>query len=94
MLALNTAPSASQLRPVTLGNSLLELLQHNFTFENELVQLYADASRYCAGKADHDNRLFFEELLSEERAHAAELAGWIEQLKSSSQQTHSHRATF
>ena len=81
MLSLGVAPNASQLRPVRLGSSLQELLSHNHAFENELVGLYAEATRYCARIGDHDGRLFFETLLDEERSHSRELAGWLEALQ-------------
>lgn len=81
MLALGVAPNASQLRPVQLGQDLRELLQHDYVFENELVGLYDQATRHCARAGDHDNRLFFETLLNEEKAHAQELAQWIKELE-------------
>ncbi|MFA7587767.1 MAG: ferritin-like domain-containing protein [Novosphingobium sp.] len=81
MLALGVAPNASQLRPVSLGRSLQELLQKNHAFELELVRLYDDATRHCARKGDHDNRLFFEALLEEEKAHGRELSEWLVKLE-------------
>ncbi len=81
MLSLGVAPSASQLRPVRLGNSLQELLLHDLAFEHELINLYSDATRHCAGIGDHDGRLFFETLLEEERRHGRELSQWIEGLR-------------
>lgn len=81
MLALGVAPNASQLRPVKLGRNLLELLQYDYAFENELINLYDNASRYCASIADYDNRLFFEALLNEEKEHADELTNWLHELR-------------
>jgi len=81
MLGLGVAPNASQLRPVKLGRNLQELLQHDYAFENELIGLYDNATRYCASIADHDNRMFFEALLNEEQAHAADLSKWLQQLQ-------------
>lgn len=81
MLALGVAPNASQLRPVQLGQDLRELLQHDYAFENELVGLYDQATRHCARAGDHDNRLFFETLLNEEKAHAQELVQWLRELE-------------
>ena len=80
MLAMGVAPNASQLRPVKLGTNLTELLLHDYEFENELVSLYNQASRYCAGAGDHDSRIFFEALLNEEQAHAKELLEWLNEL--------------
>ena len=56
MLALNVAPNASQLRPAHLGQNLLELLNYDLKFENELVGLYTAATNHCARIGDHDNR--------------------------------------
>lgn len=81
MLALGVAPNASQLRPVRLGRNLQELLQYDYAFENELISLYDDATRYCASIADYDNRLFFETLLNEEKEHAVDLTKWMQELK-------------
>ncbi|MGD1982701.1 MAG: ferritin-like domain-containing protein [Chromatiaceae bacterium] len=82
MLALGVSPAASQLRPVMLGSNLSELLQHDQAFEIELVGLYDSAVRHCSRAGLADDRLFFEALLTEEQAHARELAGWISQLES------------
>jgi len=94
MLALGVAPSASQLRPVKLGNNLYELLVHNLNFEQELVRLYSDATHHCARNGDHDSRMFFEALLNEEQQHAQELLSWIEQLQQPSAQTTQMGVTF
>ena len=98
MLALGAAPNASQLRPVKLGRSLPELLHHDYAFENELVKLYDDATRHCARTGDHDNRVFFETLLGEEKAHSNELVQWLAELEqpsgSSASIEHRVRATF
>ncbi len=88
MLAHGAAPAASQLRPVNLGRDLAELLRHDQAFEQDLVRLYDDATRYCARAGRHDDRQFFEKLLVEEQAHARELADWLDQLQSISGRTH------
>lgn len=94
MLALGVAPSASQLRPVQLARDLRTLLMQNQAFEQELVKLYGEASRHCQQVGDHDNRLFFEGLLEEERAHASELAQWLEELARPGAAAAAERATF
>ena len=81
MLALNVAPNASQLRPVQLGQNLMDLLRYDLQFENELVGLYTAATNHCARSGDHDNRVFFEGLLKEEQTHAADLVKWIQALQ-------------
>ncbi len=94
MLALGVAPNASQLRPARLGPTLRELLLQNHGFEREIVQLYDKATRYCAAAGDHDNRLFFETLLAEERHHVDEFARWLEELEGSVARVPADRATF
>ncbi len=80
MLALGVAPNASQLRPVQLGSDLRSLLQADFVFETELVQLYLDAATHAARIGSHDDRVFFQGLLDEEQAHARELTQWLQEL--------------
>ena len=80
MLALGVAPSASQLRPALVGPDLLSLLQADYAFELELVQLYLDAARLGARIGCRDDRVFFQALLEEEQAHARELIAWIQRL--------------
>jgi bacterioferritin len=80
MLALGVAPNASQLRPVKLGENLVEMLGINQRFEQELIDLYHAAASHSARIGDHDSRLFFNTLLEEERAHHRELLEWQAQL--------------
>lgn len=80
MLALGVAPSASQLRPAAVGPNLLALLQADYDFEMELVQLYYDAATHGARIGSPDDRMFFQTLLEEEQAHARELTQWLAQL--------------
>ena len=80
MLALSVAPNASQLRPVKVAQNLQELLVYNLSFENELVALYTQAVMHCARIGEHDDRVFFEALLDEERSHAEKLSKWLNKL--------------
>ncbi|EXJ11972.1 bacterioferritin [Imhoffiella purpurea] len=80
MLALGVAPNASQLRPAALGTDLPALLQADYAFELELVQLYLDAARHGARIGSRDDRIFFQDLLEEEQAHARDLIQWMQSL--------------
>jgi len=80
MLAVGVAPNASQLRPVKLGQNLVEMLRINQQFEQELIDLYHAAASYSARIGDHDSRLFFSALFEEEQAHHKELQEWLDQL--------------
>ena len=82
MLALGVAPAASQLRPVSHGSDLTTLLQHNLRLEDELIQLYADAARFCGLIGDADNGELFGALLSDEQHHADALESWRRSLPS------------
>jgi bacterioferritin len=82
MLAVGVAPSASQLRPVRLGQNLIEMLRIDQRFEQEIVDLYHAAASYSASIGDHDSRLFFSTLLEEERTHHKELQEWQAELSS------------
>lgn len=86
MLAVGAAPGGSQLRPVRVGADLTALLLVNQAFEAEVIQLYQAATRHCASVGDHDSRLFFEELLREERQHHEELGAWLDRLQQVPQQ--------
>lgn len=84
MLMLGVTPSATQLRPPQLGDSLPKLMAAVHAFETELVGFYQRAVEHCAANDDFDNKLFFEQLLQEERAHVNEFANWQQFLKPSS----------
>lgn len=76
MLVLGVAPSATQLRPPVLGDSLPVLIANTQRFEEEIVSFYQQAVSYCNRMDDFDNRLFFEKLLQEEKQHAHTLGSW------------------
>lgn len=81
MLAMGVAPGASQLRPVRIGGDLSALLLINQQLEQDAIGLYQAAVRHCAAAADHDSRMFFQELLQEEQEHLAELNAWLARLQ-------------
>lgn len=83
MLTLGVAPSGTQLRPAQLGDSLPKLMAAVHALETELVGFYSRAVEHCTAQGDFDNKLFFEQLLEEERAHVHEFANWQQILKPS-----------
>jgi bacterioferritin len=93
MLAVGVAPAASQLRAVTHAPDLIGLLRHNALLENDLISLYAEASRFCVLIADVTNEAFFRELLNDEQHHGAELSTWLQSLGGQVNRHH-ERATF
>ncbi len=82
MLSLGVVPAASQLRPVGHGPDLASLLRHDLNLEDDLVNLYAEASRFCLLSGDTGNQQLFQQLLDDEQHHAEELTGWLQSLRS------------
>jgi bacterioferritin len=81
MLASGVAPGASQLRPVSHAPDLLELLRRNAVLEDELIDHYAEAQRFCQLIGDQAHHSFFADLWQEERQHGQELASWLNNLE-------------
>jgi bacterioferritin len=94
MLTVGVAPAASQLRPVTHAPDLVGLLQHNRLLENDLVEHYADAVRFCVLMGDGDHEAFFRELWSEESAHGEDLAAWLASLGAAGHTREMQRASL
>ena len=76
MLVLGVAPNATQLRAAQLGDSLPALIASAQLLEAEIISFYEKAVMHCAQVDDFDSRLFFDQLLQEERNHAGSLANW------------------
>jgi bacterioferritin len=94
MLALGVAPAASQLRPASHGPDLASLLRLDLALEDDLVNLYAEASRFCLLVGDVTHQAFFSQLLDDEQQHAAELSSWLAQLSTWSAASALERARF
>lgn len=76
MLVLGAKPNASQLRPSISGESLPEIIEAVEGFEREIIGFYQQAVLYCQQISDHDNEMFFKNLLDEEQEHVTALSGW------------------
>ncbi len=94
MLALGVAPNASQLRPAGVARSLVDLLLQDTLLEAEIVSLYREATIFCRRVGDQSNGDFFEDLLNEESAHAAEIDEWLASLGVPRYRDPSERAYF
>ena len=80
MLSLGVAPAASQLQPVTHAADLVGLLEQNAELEQQLVNHYSEASRFCGLINDQANASFFNALLEDEQHHSRDLEAWLQQL--------------
>lgn len=93
MLSLGVAPAASQLRPVTHAADLAGLLRQNQVLETDLIQLYAEAVRFCVLIGDSESEAFFRGLWNDEQHHGEDLAVWLRSLGGYGRQFED-RATF
>jgi bacterioferritin len=80
MLSLGVAPAASQLQPVRHAPDLLGLLEQNTELEEQLINHYDQAARFCAVIGDQRNGDFFRALLEDEQHHGRELEAWLQEL--------------
>jgi bacterioferritin len=93
MLALGVAPAASQLKPVGHARDLAGLLRLDAALEEELINHYAEAVRFCLLIGDSENEAFFRTLWTEEQHHGEELGAWLRSLQSPAYRV-LERATF
>lgn len=80
MLQLGVAPAASQLQPVRHAPDLVGLLEQNTELEQQLVDHYAEATRFCNLINDEANATFFQALLEDEQHHSRDLEAWLHEL--------------
>lgn len=83
MLALGVAPASSQLRPAAHGPDLAALLRQNILLEDDLVNLYAEAVRFCLWIDDAASEQLFRQLWIEAQQHAEQLTAWLDSLTES-----------
>ena len=80
MLSLGAAPAASQLQPVAHAADLVGLLEQNADLEQQLVNHYDEAVRFCRVVNDQNNAAFFQSLLEDEQHHMQDLEAWLNEL--------------
>ncbi len=78
MLELGAPPNPAPRSPVRLGRTLGEMLTIDRRLEQEAVQLYGQALRYCERRGDEASRGLFQRLLDDELEHLRELEAWID----------------
>jgi bacterioferritin len=80
MLRIGVAPGASQLRPAGHATDLAGLLRLDLVLEEDLLNLYAEAVRFCLLIGDSTHESFFRQLWSDEQHHAEDLTRWLASL--------------
>lgn len=78
MLELGAAPNPAPRGALRLGRTLEEMLAIDRLMEEEAVQLYGQALRYCERRGDEASRDLFQRLLDDELEHLRELDAWRE----------------
>jgi bacterioferritin len=81
MLQLGVAPAASQLQPMTHAPDLAGLLRLNLVLEEQLINHYAEAVRFCVLIGDSIHEALFRGFWGDEQRHAEELATWLQRLE-------------
>ncbi|MDI9405236.1 MAG: ferritin-like domain-containing protein [Chitinophagaceae bacterium] len=81
LIALGSAPAASQLLPAAHAPDLVGLLRADLVLEDQLLNLYAEAVRFCLLIGDGEQEGFFRQLWREEQQHGEVLAAWLGRLQ-------------
>ena len=74
LVKLGAAPNATQLPPVRLGRSLVEMIAIDRGLEVEAIRLYEEAAAYCGRVRDFAHHALFTGILRDELQHLEELA--------------------
>lgn len=79
MVAQGALPAGSILRPVVPSANVIEALRSCEEREIALIQLYSEATQYCANLGALEDHALFSKLLQEEQAQLARVNVWIEE---------------
>ncbi|WP_028485640.1 ferritin-like domain-containing protein [Thiomicrorhabdus chilensis] len=85
MVAQGALPSGSVLSPATPASSIAEALRSCEARELALIQLYGEATQYCANMGAAEDHALFSRLLEEEQAQLMRINGWLEEFYHSMQ---------
>lgn len=79
MVAHGALPSGSVLRPASVSNNIIEALRGAADREVGLINLYNEATQYCANIGAQEDLALFSRLLDEEKAQLARVNAWIDE---------------
>ena len=94
MVAQGALPAGSVLRPATPSTNVIEALRSCEEREIALIQLYSEASNYCANFSAAEDHALFSRLLTEEQAQLARVNSWIEEYYQTLTQTQQPNRSF
>jgi len=79
MVMQGVLPSGSVLRPAGSATNIVEALRSSEEREIALIQLYSEASQYCANFGAHQDHSLFNRLLEEEHTQLVRVQSWLEE---------------
>jgi len=94
MVAQGALPSGSVLRPATPSTNVIEALRSCEERELTLIQLYSEATQYCANFGATEDHALFSRLLEEEQTQLARVNAWIEEYIVMMTQQHQPNRSF
>ncbi len=80
MLSMGLLPNGTQLPAISVTHTLKDMLLADWNLEAEAIQLYSEASHYCARIGNEQAYNLFSSILQEEQAHLASLEIWITEI--------------
>jgi bacterioferritin len=93
MVAQGALPAGSVLRPAGPATNMVEALRSCEEREVALIQLYSEASQYCANFGAHEDLMLFNRLLEEEQSQLMRVQTWLDEYyRSLTMQQQPHRS--
>lgn len=94
MVAQGALPAGSVLRPATPANNVVEALRSCEEREVALIQLYSEATQYCANYSAKEDHALFSRLLEEEQTQLMRVQSWLEEYVQSLTQAYQPNRSF
>lgn len=88
MVAQGAVPAGSVLKPASPASNVIEALKSCEEREVVLIQLYSEASQYCANVGANEDFALFTRLLEEEQGQLIRVQSWLEDYYKSFAATH------
>ncbi|HHT00278.1 MAG TPA: ferritin [Thiomicrospira sp.] len=79
MVSQGALPGGSVLRPASPATNVIEALRSCEEREVALIQLYSEATQYCANLGASEDHALFSKLLEEEQAQLMRVHAWLEE---------------
>lgn len=94
MVAQGALPAGSVLRPAGPASNVVEALKSCEASEIAMIQLYSEASQYCANLGAQEDHSLFSRLLEEEQSQLMRVQSWLEDYLQTMTQAHQPNRSF